>query len=186
MNRKEYLERLENELGQMSYKDVRDIMADINEHFDEGIAHGKTETEIASGLGNPAELAKSFREGGTVASVLQKKQAPVQNARQKDTTASALFVILFNLFVAIPLWVAIVSAIITVCAMEVGLITGLIALILAVPSFGNFLGAGICLAITILLVIIFVAVLVILVTKYFAIGTGKYIAWNKKIWKEGL
>ena len=42
MNKKEYLEKLESELGQMSYKDVRDIMADISEHFDEGVAHGKT------------------------------------------------------------------------------------------------------------------------------------------------
>ena len=186
MNKKEYLEKLESELGQMSYKDVRDIMADISEHFDEGAAHGKTEDEIAKGLGNPVELAKSFKEGGTVASVLQKRQAPVQNAKQKDTTASTLFVILFNLFVAIPLWIAIVTALITVGAIEVGLITGLVALIVGIPTFGNFLGAGICLAITILLVVIFVAVLLILVTKYFIIGTGKYIAWNKKIWKEGL
>ncbi|MBO4243109.1 MAG: DUF1700 domain-containing protein [Clostridiales bacterium] len=186
MNKKEYLEKLESELGQMSYKDVKDIMDDIGEHFDEGVAHGKTEEDIAAGLGSPEELAKSFREGGTVASVLQKKQAPVQNARQKDTTASAIFVILFNLFVAIPLWIAIVCAIFTVGAIEIGLIAGLVGLVLAIPGFGNFLAAGICLAITIALAVVFVAVLIILVTKYFVIGTGKYISWNKKIWKEGL
>ncbi|MBR2295236.1 MAG: DUF1700 domain-containing protein [Clostridiales bacterium] len=188
MNRNEYLAKLESELGLMSYKDVKDILDEIGEHFTEGVNAGKSEEEIARGLGSPSELAKAYREGGDLPSALRKNDhadAVNSNDKPKDNSAGVMFVVLFNLFVGIPVWVAILFAIITAISIEVGIITGLAALVIGIPAMGNFIVPGICLAITLLMVVIFTLVLIYLVTKYFFVLTGKYIAWNKKLWKEG-
>ena len=63
MNRQEYLSKLESGLGSMSYKDVKEILAEISEYFDEGIAAGKTEEELAIKLGSPEYLARAYAEG---------------------------------------------------------------------------------------------------------------------------
>ena len=40
MNRQEYLKKLETSLGSMSYKEVKDILAEIDSHFAAGAAKG--------------------------------------------------------------------------------------------------------------------------------------------------
>ena len=42
----EYLKKLETSLGSMSYKEVKDILAEIDSHFAAGIAKGKSEEEL--------------------------------------------------------------------------------------------------------------------------------------------
>ena len=50
MNKKEYLDLLAKELDSLSYGDVKDILDDMEAHFDEGVEAGKTEEQIAEGL----------------------------------------------------------------------------------------------------------------------------------------
>ena len=57
MNRQEYLKKLETSLGSMSYKEVKDILAEIDSHFEAGKARGKNEEELANELGSPEYLA---------------------------------------------------------------------------------------------------------------------------------
>lgn len=188
MTRNEYLAKLESELGLMSYKDVKDILDEINDHFAEGIAKGKTEEKIAEELGSPVELAKAYREGnGNLPSALRKKEQPQpEQANKSDSnTGGILFVLLFNIFVGIPVFIAVVSAILTLIGIEVGLVAGLILLCLSLPAWGNFLLTGIFLALTLLFTIVFMAALIFFPTKYFIIGTKMYIEWNAKVWKEG-
>ena len=184
MNRQEYLSKLESGLGSMSYKDVKEILGEISEYFDEGIEAGKTEEELAVKLGSPEYLAKAYIEGTALPPALIKKEQP-KKEQQKDTTGAAIFVIVFNLLVAIPLWITILCVIFGVVLFEAGVVAGLVALVPVIAGMGNFVPAGIFLALTILFAIILIAVLLYFGIKYFVIGTRSYIKWNKKIWNEG-
>lgn len=57
MTKKLYLERLENHLSQLSHDDVREILEDVNEHFNAGISDGRSEEDISVALGSPKEMA---------------------------------------------------------------------------------------------------------------------------------
>lgn len=184
MNRQEYLSKLESGLGSMSYKDVKEILGEISEYFDEGVEAGKTEDELAVKLGSPEYLARAYIEGTALPPALIKKEQP-KTETKKDTTAAALFVIFFNLLVAIPLWLTVLCIIFGAVLVEAGVIAGLVALIPGIAGMGNFLFAGLFLALTLFFVIVLIAVILYFGIKYFSIGTKSYIKWNKKIWKEG-
>lgn len=187
MNRQEYLKKLETCLGSMSYKEVKDILSEIDTHFVAGIAKGKTEEALADELGSPEYLARAYMEGTQLPKALR-KQPEIKAAKQPVTDDSAvakIFVVFFNLLVAIPLWLALLASIVVVGLMLLGALAGLVALILALPSFGSFLAAGISLALAIVFANIVLAVILILGIKYFALGTKYYVGWNKKIWHNG-
>ena len=51
MNKKEYTEMLARELGSLPYNDVREITAEIEEHFNMAVESGKTEEQAADEVG---------------------------------------------------------------------------------------------------------------------------------------
>ncbi|MCI7767618.1 MAG: DUF1700 domain-containing protein [Oscillospiraceae bacterium] len=64
MTKKQYLNVLENKLRfRVSAEELRDIMSDMEECFEAGAAEGRTEEEIAAGLGSPAAAAKELSSG---------------------------------------------------------------------------------------------------------------------------
>lgn len=60
----EFLTRLERSLKHMSADEKQDILADYREHFEIGMASGKSEEQIAKALGEPEQLAKMFSAMG--------------------------------------------------------------------------------------------------------------------------
>lgn len=190
MNKKEYMETLENGLSSMSYKDVKEILSEIDEHFSVGLANGQTEEEICSNLGSADDLAKAYLEGTTLPKALIKKEPVVASNTEADTnkdydTLGVVFVILFNLLVTLPVWLSIVAFLIAVVGVECGIIAGLIGLIMAIPGMGGFMATGIVLALLILFITVFIAVICYFAIKYFIWGTVQYVKWNKKVWKKG-
>ncbi len=186
MNRQEYLKKLETSLGSMSYKEVKDILAEIDSHFAAGAAKGKSEEELADELGSPEYLARAYMEGTQLPKALRKQpEVKPAKAPEDDNVAEKLFVIFFNLLVAVPLWLALLCALVSACILELGVIAALVGLVVALPNFGAFLAAGIAFALAIFFAIVVIAVLLYFGIKYFAVGTKYYIRWNKKIWKSG-
>ncbi len=61
MNRKEFLDQFERGLAGLPGADIDDILSDYRRHFDDGIADGRSEEEIARALGDPARLARELR-----------------------------------------------------------------------------------------------------------------------------
>ncbi len=61
MNRREFIEALKRELGNLPQSEIEDILYDYEEHFEVGLSKGKTEEEIAQELGSPRTIAKSYR-----------------------------------------------------------------------------------------------------------------------------
>lgn len=61
MTRLEFIRRLEAGLKGLPCEDVDDILSDYAEHFEAGMADGRSEAEIAAALGDPARLARELR-----------------------------------------------------------------------------------------------------------------------------
>ncbi|MBT0668889.1 DUF1700 domain-containing protein [Novosphingobium profundi] len=61
MTRLEFIRRLEMGLKGLPADDVDDILADYAEHFDAGMAEGRSEADIAAALGDPARIARELR-----------------------------------------------------------------------------------------------------------------------------
>ncbi len=66
MNKKEFLEELENALsGRMPESDVREVISDYGDVFNQGATDGKTDDEISKEIGSPAKIARTILEGTT-------------------------------------------------------------------------------------------------------------------------
>lgn len=74
MNKKEYLDKLTYEIGNLSAEQKDEIISIFSEHFEQGLLDGKSEEEICRGLGSPAYVAVQFIENNREA---------LQNAREK-------------------------------------------------------------------------------------------------------
>jgi len=60
MNKSQFLSEMERHLSRLSIDEKDDILQDYEEYFSIGIEEGKTETEIATSLGSPKQLAKEL------------------------------------------------------------------------------------------------------------------------------
>lgn len=61
MNHKLFLSQLKEALRGLPEQDVAEILADYEGHFAEGEAAGRSEEDVAAGLGDPIRLAKEIR-----------------------------------------------------------------------------------------------------------------------------
>lgn len=186
MNKSEYIKKLTSELGHMPYGDVKDIIQSMEEHFDEGIGEGRSEEEIAASLGSPEELAAEFKDGAKFKQVMKKRKLS-DNFKGPDGRGR-IFVIIFNLFVGIEMWLVLLAAIIAAaCILAVDLaaigmiITGLVTGILS-----EFMLPFIFLILTLVCVAVFLVAILILGIKYYVRGLKNYIRWNKNVWHYGL
>ncbi len=188
MTKKEYLDKLARELGSMSYSDVKDILGDIENHFDESVMAGKTEEEAALQLGDPSELAADYKEGMTLPFILAKKnnnKGP-QVKPQEPTTGTVMFVLLITLFVAIPTWITLFGIVLTIIAAELCIAGGAIALLVSCWFYGSFMVSGLLAGLTLLFFGIFGFVVMYFSVKYFILGTKWYIKAMTDVWHKGI
>jgi len=61
MTRAEFIAQLRRALAGMAPKEIDDVTADYGAHFDEGIAAGRSEQDVAAALGDPQRLARELR-----------------------------------------------------------------------------------------------------------------------------
>ncbi len=61
MTRQQFMNRLRNGLVGLQPKTIDEIAADYEGHFDEGIAAGRSELEVADALGDPERHAREIR-----------------------------------------------------------------------------------------------------------------------------
>jgi uncharacterized membrane protein len=61
MNRHSFLRTLHDGLAGLPEHEIDEILADYYAHFDEGLAAGRSEAEVAAALGDPRRLARELR-----------------------------------------------------------------------------------------------------------------------------
>ncbi len=187
MTKKEYLDKLTRELGSMSYNDVKEIIGDIENHFDESALAGKTEEEAAAMLGDPSELAADYKDGMTFPTIMKKKeQKAAKPAVKEPTSATIAFVVLITIFVAIPAWVTLLGIILGIVLCELGVAAGAVALLLTCWTYGPFLTSGLLFGLTLLFFGIFGYAVSYFSIKYFIVATKWYIDSMKQVWKNGI
>ena len=83
MNKKEFLEELENALaGRLSQSDVREIITDYGDVFENAVSEGKSEETAAAEIGSPARIARTILEdsGDAGSGVSGNRKAPMDSA----------------------------------------------------------------------------------------------------------
>lgn len=65
MTKNEYLDQLKNELKKNNVTDMKDILAEYEQHFAFKLADGYSEEEIAAKLGHPQTIATQFENNAT-------------------------------------------------------------------------------------------------------------------------
>lgn len=209
MNKNEFLHVLQKELNPLGPAAISEILADFEEHFANGLARGKSEDEITAELGNPAEIAQQYREsaadGPSSRPVVQfyQYQDPVNPSPQEASTretapapavepaarpggkineTALISVLVFNLFIGIPVWISLFAILISFWAAVGGIGVAAIALfVVAILKVGvtSLILALFGVALTALLVL--AVILMVYLTKWLAKGLGYYVRWNKRL-----
>jgi uncharacterized membrane protein len=127
MTKNEYLEQLELELKKRNVPDVAEILSEYEQHFAFKLSDGFTETDIASRLENPIEIAAQF--SGETETVDAKPKSTHAHKKNRGLIVTGLgFAALLLATVVVPLYLWTVSLAIG----AVGLVGG-----------GGAIGAGV-------------------------------------------
>lgn len=185
MNRMEFIDRLKIHLQGLPESEIQDILSDYEEHFDIGISKGKSEEEIASELGNPRDIANSYRTSYSNAYSNNPKSNNYNTSNDGIRKALIIAMLLvFNVIVVFGPSMAIFGLIIGLYGTALGLIIGGIGLLLGMPLvFFNFIPQfhimttlSFSIGLGALGVLIFI--LAILLTKFVYKMVVKYVKWN--------
>jgi uncharacterized membrane protein len=135
MSRSAFLAALRANLQGIAPKTADEIVADYASHFDEGLAEGRSEDDIAAGLGDPARLARELRAEAGLKRWDQE--------RSVSAAAAAILAILslgaIDVLILFPVLLAVLSLMFAFACVSAALIVAGLALILIAP-FGGMAG----------------------------------------------
>ena len=99
MTKRQFIERLENELIENGVKNINDILNEYENHFEEGKKVGKSEEEICYSLGGPEMIAREYTNN-------EPRKIKVKNTSKKIKyifLVYACIVLIIGLVVLVPL-----------------------------------------------------------------------------------
>jgi len=135
MTRDAFLAALRANLHGIPIKAADEIVADFAGHFDEGRAEGRSDEDIAAGLGDPARLARELRAEAGLKRWDQE--------RSFSAAAAAILAILslgaIDVLILFPVLLVIISLMFAFSCVSAALILAGLAMVLASP-FGAMMG----------------------------------------------
>ena len=190
MNRNEFLNSLNIQLGRLSQEDRNDILYDYEEHFSIGLEQGKTEEEIVKSLGDPRLIARQFIADTMVKQAVQTKS--VGNVTRAVFAIAGLG--FFNLVITVPIFFSLLAVLISLYASAFAISVSGLAVILAPmvqPMFPDYVDMGginpgvlIFTGVGLVSLGILFFIGVIYMSKYFFKGTIAYLKMNMNIIKK--
>jgi len=117
MNKKDFMNKLSAYLGGISVEDREDVNSDFEEHFEAGLAEGRTEEDIADSLGDPKSLANQLKASIFVREA-GKTTSAVNITRAVFATLGLGF---FNLIFILGPFIAIAAVLISLFATAIGI-----------------------------------------------------------------
>jgi uncharacterized membrane protein len=132
MTRDAFLSALKAHLRRVPAKTVNEIIADYASHFDEGMAHGRNEADIAAALGDPARLARELRaEAGL---------KRWDEERSASAAGAAILAILslgaIDVLILFPILLAVAATLFALACVSVALLCAGVVLLVVVAPFG--------------------------------------------------
>lgn len=184
MKRQEYLDKLELELRRQNIAKLQEVLADYNEHFEMGLAKGKSEEEIVDKLGDPVTIAKAYQAENLIS---QMQESPVQDQFGYFVKAVLRILILtpFNFFMMIgPFLVTLCMLIagwataLSLGGTGIGLAFGLFALI-PIAALGFWSGGALLFgSLTVVGLSLLGLIVMFFVTKWILQLFVRYLQWN--------
>ncbi len=120
MDKKEFLRSLSKYLGNVPREDEKDILDDLEEHFEIGKKEGRSEEELAQSLGDPRALANQFRANIMLARA-ERETSAVNMTRAVFASLGLGF---FNLIFVLGPFLIILSLVICLFAAATGITAG--------------------------------------------------------------
>ena len=216
MNKQQFMFTLSQGLEPLGRPAVNDILADFEDHFRNGMQAGLAEDRIADELGNPAEIARQYldetspvllkekapaldkikqivdapAQPGDSGTLSQPAATPAVQAPHVEKTgndATLVAVILFNIFIGVPIWIALFAVLSGFWAAAAGIgATACILFALAIFETG----------ITSVILVLFglaqtalttlSVILMVYLTKWLISGLRAYIRWSRKLIRGGV
>jgi uncharacterized membrane protein len=106
MTRAEFMARLKKGLTGLPLSTATEITTDYDTHFEDGLAAGRTEAEVAAGLGDPDRLARELK---AEAGILRWKQE-----QNPSAAAAAVFAVLglgaIDILILLPILMGVIGA----------------------------------------------------------------------------
>jgi uncharacterized membrane protein len=186
MNKTEFLSELVKNLKVLE-SEKKEILSDYEEHFQIGMAEGRSESEICDALGDPSKIARNY-----TASALVKKAEKDHSAKSiLKAIIAALGLGFFNLVVGLPLLITLITIIIVLFSVSVAIFASGFALIITsiIYPFFESLGLSIVAGLFAGVGLLALGTLMIIgssyITKWTFSGLLKYLKANINIIKEG-
>ena len=154
----------------------------IVSHVEVAMSKGKTEDQICEELGDVHELAKSYLN---ITPNKLPKSLRETKTETETPTGSRVFVVLFNIFIGVPiaLWWAILD--ILGCVSLVGNIIFFITRFAIIGDAGAYLAPLIMFQLATFFGILFGVCLLYFGISLLFRALKKYIRWNRKLWVKG-
>lgn len=192
MNRSEFIFRLKASLQGMPTSEVQDILSDYEEHFEIGISKGKSEEEITKELGDPGDIANSYRSSfnSSYSDTINNNQTTSSN----DNTRKIIMTLLlgfFNLIIVFGPYMAILGVLFGIYGIGLSFIVTGIALLFGLPfSFINYIPSphiltSLSFGIGFGALGILAIILAVFLTKLIYQLTVKYVKWNIELVNKG-
>lgn len=186
MNKQQYLHHLKSLLKSLPEPERQEIISDYEEHFQIGLAKGKSEADISRSLGDVKSIAKQYTADYHVTKA--EKESTAVNILQ--AVLASLGLGFFNLVFVLGPFMAALSVLITLFGISIsfalGGFVGMIAILLAPLLPGTIqiaislpIGFFSCLGLTAVGMLFFIGNLYL--TRYFFKVTVVYLKWNMNI-----
>ena len=136
MNRATFLSRLRTGLYGIDPEQVAEMTADYESHFSEGLAAGRSEEDIAAGLGDPDRLAREMRaEAG-----FRRWERERSMGSLAGVVMAFLGLVTLDVIIMIPLVITVVSILLGFAAASLGVFIGGVALLVVavIPGLSWF------------------------------------------------
>ena len=136
MSRAAFLAALRENLKGIPPKAADEIVADYASHFDEGMAEGRSEQDIAAGLGDPARLARELRA--------EQGLKRWDQERSVSAAAAAVLAILrlgaIDVLILFPILLVVISLMFAFACVAAALVVAGLVIVLISPFHGFFNG----------------------------------------------
>lgn len=176
MNRQEYMELLAYYLSSLPEEERAELLRDYDAHFAFGLQNGKTESDIAQELGNPAEIASDIIGPGF--------EAPTRRPGPDAARLIGVSIMLFFVhLVMLPLAIAFWSLFVAYCAVTLAFILSPAAFLLDLLIYGDFYQTKLFVSIgTLGIGILLAALLPAAFRKWYTVSIS-YGKWVARTWR---